>query len=312
MTFSDSLAPDLAACHVTIIGLGLMGGSLAHALRGRVARLTAVERHAATRQRALNQSIVDAVTDDLASGIALADLIILATPVRTILELLPQIGRLRPDGCTLIDLGSTKSEICAAMEALPSTFHAIGGHPMCGKETAGLEAASADLYQNQTFILCRNGRTTPHAERHAHALITTLGANPLPLEPALHDQMVAAISHLPYLVASVLMAVVADQAAADERLWQVSASGFRDAARLAGSDPTMLRDILLTNRAAVLAQLGRYQTQLAAVTHLLQTATESELAQWLQQRQADHAAYRQKKQPTEPNSGDDQHPKHKA
>ncbi|MCB0037770.1 MAG: prephenate dehydrogenase, partial [Anaerolineales bacterium] len=263
----------LSSQRVTIIGLGLMGGSLALALRGRVAHLTAVERHAATRQYALQQQVVNTVTDNLALGVKDADIVIFATPVQTILHLIPELPALRPEGCLVFDLGSTKTAICQAMEQLPDSFTAVGGHPMCGKEVAGLDAADANLYRGQTFILTRTQRTSSTAEALALEIIDAIGANPLLLPAALHDQMVAAISHLPYLVSSVLMSVVAEQAEGkqgDERLWQVSASGFRDASRLSGSDPAMMRDILLTNKTAILQQLAHYQQRLTAVTALLE------------------------------------------
>lgn len=285
----------LSETRITIVGLGLMGGSLALALHGRVAHLTAVEQHAATRQHALHNSVVDAVTDDLGLGVQTADLVILATPVRTITHLLAQLPRLRPQGCAVLDLGSTKSEICTAMEQLPPAFRAIGGHPMCGKEMAGLTAAEATLFHGQTFILTPTSHTDTALSQLAHELVAAVGARPLVLPAALHDQMVASISHLPYLVASLLMTNAAGQAQQDERLWQVSASGFRDTARLAGSDPTMLRDILLTNREAVLAQVAQYQAQLTAVAQLIQAGDETALATWLQARQSEYAAYRQAK-----------------
>ena len=295
MTHPLALSPLSIPPRVAIVGLGLMGGSLALALHGRVAHLTAIERHAATRQYALHHHMVDAITDNLALGVQEADLIILATPVRTILHLLAELPALRPEGCAVLDLGSTKAEIEQAMEAMPPTWRAMGGHPMCGKEVAGVEAAEASLFQDKTFILCPNGRTDAAMSDMAQALVTAVGARPLFLPAAQHDHMVAAISHLPYLAASVLMRVTAEQATADGRLWQVSASGFRDTSRLAGSDPAMLRDILLTNREAVLAQLGEYQGQLAAVAELIAQGDETTLAAWLQARQAEYAAYRRAK-----------------
>lgn len=283
----------LAAQRVAIVGLGLMGGSLAMALHGRVARLTAVEQHAATRQRALRQQLVDFVTDDFALGVREADMVIFATPVRSILQMLPQLAEARPNGCVVFDLGSTKRGICKAMGALPSGFRAVGGHPMCGKEVAGLAAAEATLYEGKTFVLTRTARTEETAVQLVLELLHWLGSQPLWLGAEQHDEMVAAISHLPYLVSSVLMATVAPQAAQDGRVWQVSASGFRDAARLAGSDPAMLRDILLTNREAVLRQLAAYEGRITAVRALIEAGDEGALAAWLQARQAEYTGYRE-------------------
>jgi prephenate dehydrogenase len=284
---------------ITIVGLGLMGGSLALALRlaqrmphePGALHLTVVERDAATRQAAA--WLADELTADFAAGVRNADLVVLATPVRSIIGLLGELAAVRPEGCMVLDLGSTKADICRAMAELPEGFQAIGGHPMCGKETAGFGSATPDLYREKTFILCRTVRTTPDVEALALALLELIGARPLFLPAEVHDTLVGAVSHLPYLAAAGLM-----QAAAsldDERAWAVSASGFRDAARLAGSDPQMMLDILLTNKTAVLAQLARYQDEITAVAHLLQQADEPALAAWLAETQRQYQQYRQSK-----------------
>jgi prephenate dehydrogenase len=278
---------------ICIVGLGLMGGSLAKALKGQVSQLIGIDSHAATRQLALSQGIVDAVTTNLGSAARSADLLILATPVSIILDILSQLPQLCPEGCMVMDLGSTKQAICAQMDGLPPSFSAIGGHPMCGKETAGLHAADTDLFREQTFVLARNKRTNPQIEQLALAIIDRLGARPLFLPPAEHDQLVAVTSHLPYLISAALMhrAIAED----DARIWSVSASGFRDTSRLAGSDPRMMLDILLTNREAVLASLKAYQLGLAQVEELLRTEDEAALSAWLEEAQQDYTAYRRQK-----------------
>lgn len=278
---------------VCIVGLGLMGGSLAKALQGHVKLLTGVDRHAATRQLALAGGAVDIVTDDLAAGVAAADLVILATPVHTILSILAELPRLRPGGCLVLDLGSTKEAIGAAMSALPASFAAIGGHPMCGKETAGYHASDPGLFRGQTFILSRNGRTTRQVEEAALAVIDHVGARPLFLPANEHDQLVAVVSHLPYVVSAALMHHAADME--DERVWPVSASGFRDTTRLAGSDPRMMLEILLTNKDAVLSQLGQYQAGLEGIIKLLDNGNEAALASWLEKAQQEYVAYRRQK-----------------
>jgi prephenate dehydrogenase len=278
---------------ICIVGLGLMGGSLALALAEKGGSLVGVETHAATRQLALRSGLFQHVTPELAEGIAEADVVILATPVGTILQVLAQLPGLRPDGCLVLDLGSTKTVIGEALAALPPQFEAIGGHPMCGKETAGFAAADPLLYQEQTFVLCPNERTTPAAEAFARHLVELIGARPLFLEATDHDQIVATVSHLPYLAAAALMHLAAAQN--DDRLWPVSASGFRDTTRLAGSDPRMMLDILLTNKTAVLAEIGRYRHTLQQIETLLQSGSETELARWLATTQQDHVAYRRQK-----------------
>jgi prephenate dehydrogenase len=275
----------------TIAGLGLMGGSLAMALRPHTRHLTAVDPDPATRQTALAQGLVDAATDSLAEGVKAADLLILATPVRAILAQLTELPGLKPEGCLLLDLGSTKQAICQAMSALPEPFQAIGGHPMCGREMSGLVAATADLYHDKTFILCPTARTTPAVEQIALELVAAIAARPLWLDAEEHDRMVAAVSHLPYLLSAALMQHAAALARIDERLWQVSASGFRDTARLSGSSPAVMLDILLTNRAAVRAVLSAYQGQLQVIEQLLEGGNEAALLEWLKQSQSDYQAY---------------------
>jgi prephenate dehydrogenase len=278
---------------ICIVGLGLMGGSLAKALKGQVQQLTGVDRHAATRQLALSGGDVDIVTDNVASGVKTADLVILATPVHSILNILAELPQIRPDGCLVMDLGSTKEEISAAMNALPDNFAAIGGHPMCGKETAGYHAADAELFRGQTFILSRNGRTTHQIEAISLSLIERIGANPMFLAADEHDQLVAVASHLPYLISAALMHRAAKMD--DERVWPVSASGFRDTTRLAGSDPRMMLDILLTNRDAVLPQLAQYVVDLEGAIKLLAENNEVALYAWLEKAQQEYIAYRRQK-----------------
>ncbi|MBK6711854.1 MAG: prephenate dehydrogenase [Candidatus Promineifilaceae bacterium] len=281
---------------VTIVGLGLMGGSLALGLRlaQRVAlnphatHLTVVDANPETRRAA--ERLADVVTADFAAGVREAELVILATPVRSIVALLAELARVRPEGCMVLDLGSTKTDICRAMADLPEGFQALGGHPMCGKETAGFGAATPDLYRDKTFVLCRNGRTTTAVETLALDLLAIVGARPLFLPPEVHDEIVAAVSHLPYVVAGTLMRTAFGLG--DERTWTVSASGFRDTARVAGTDPQMMLDILLTNRTAVLAQLQRYQSELTEAIRLVQSGDEAALAAWLGETQREYQEYR--------------------
>jgi prephenate dehydrogenase len=263
-----------------------MGGSLAQALRGRVAGLVANEPQPAVRQMAQREGIAGEAVADLADAPPV-DLLVLAAPVRAALALLGRLPELMPEGCAVIDLGSTKRAVVAAMDALPPPFAAIGGHPMCGKETSGLASAEADLFREQTFILCPTRRTTPELEASALALVAAVGARPLIMDAADHDRAVAFVSHLPAVLSAALM-----RAAADEQLWAVGSSGFRDTSRLAGSNPRMMLDILLTNRDAVLAALAAYGAELDAARAALERGDEAALADWLAAAQVNYAAYR--------------------
>ena len=151
---------ELETKQVTVVGLGLMGASLAGALRYKCRSLAGVARRAESVEVALARGLVDWGTTDLAEGVAEADVVVLATPVRVILRQLAEIGPLLPEGCLLMDLGSTKADIVAAMAALPPHVQPLGGHPMCGKEVSGIEVAETTLYQGRTFIFSPLARTS--------------------------------------------------------------------------------------------------------------------------------------------------------
>jgi len=275
----------LKHARVTIVGLGLMGGSLAGALkkRGACREVWGVARREETIKEALRRGLIDVGTCDLAEGVGQADLIVLATPVRAIVELIPQVGSLAPPGCLLMDLGSTKAKIVEAMEALPPHLQAVGGHPMCGKEASGLEVAEADLYQGATFVLTPPQRTSSEALTLAQELVETVGARSVLMDAERHDRLVAAVSHLPYLLSVGLVAAAEEVAAEDELVWELAASGFRDTSRLAASDVTMMLDILLTNRQAVGETLSRFAHQLNAIAHSLEADDEKGLRSSMEQ-----------------------------
>ena len=275
----------LKDARVVIVGLGLMGGSLAGALkrRGACREVRGVARREETISEALGCGFIHVGTCDLAEGVGQADLIVLATPVRAILELVPRVGALAPAGCLLMDLGSTKARIVGAMEALPPHLQAVGGHPMCGKEVSGLESTEADLYEGATFVLTPLQRTSLEALALAQELAEAVGARPLLMDAERHDRLVAAVSHLPYLLSVSLVAATEEVAAEDELVWELAASGFRDTSRLAASDVTMMLDILLTNRQAVGETLSRFAHQLNAIAHSLEADDEERLRRSMEQ-----------------------------
>lgn len=216
---------------VAVHGLGLMGASLGAALRKRgVARVIGIARRAETARRAVELGAADEATTDLGRAFE-ADIVVLATPVRVILATLRQVP-LRA-GATLTDLGSTKTEIVRAAAGLPF----VGGHPMAGSERSGVESCDHDLYVGAPYLLVgdRNGRVREIAER--------IGARPIDLPDAeTHDRIVAANSHIPYLVAYALRATGRPE---------LAGPSFRDATRVAGSQPDMVADFLLTNGPAI-------------------------------------------------------------
>ncbi|MHB1295483.1 MAG: prephenate dehydrogenase [Anaerolineae bacterium] len=266
----------LADASVTIVGLGLMGGSLAAALSGAgygteaaCREVVGVARRQSTLAMARDLRFIQRGTRDLAEGVREADIVVLATPVRDILAKLEMIGPFLKPGCLVIDVGSTKQAVCQAMARLPQAVQPLGGHPMCGKESSGLTMAEPDLYRGKVFVLAPLERTSPEALELGRALALAVGAVPLVLDAARHDRLAAAISHLPYLLAVALVQATETLGREDDLVWRLAASGFRDTSRVAAGDVTMMLDILSTNREAVLDSLERAQTQLADLRRLL-------------------------------------------
>ena len=256
-----------------------MGGSLAMALteRSLCREVVGVARRADTVREAIAQGVAHRATTDLADGIAGADVIVLATPVRTILRQIRRLAAMPLGPCLLMDLGSTKGDIVAAMEELPPQVQPVGAHPMCGKETAGLAEAEPTLYAEAPWVLVPLPRTSPSALALARELAVAVGARPLVMDADRHDRLVAAISHLPYLLAVALMLTAAETGSEDELIWKLAASGFRDTSRLAASNVTMMLDILLTNQVAVGDALRQASAHLGRLADLLVVEDEDGL-----------------------------------
>lgn len=245
----------LGEARVCIVGLGLMGGSLGLALRQQRACRTVIgaDSNPQTCAAALTLGAIDSTAGAPDEAAAHADVVVLATPVRAIIALVERLAPVLQPDALLMDLGSTKLGVVQAMARLPEHVQAIGGHPMCGKEQAGIAAAAAGLWRGAVFCLTPlpEGRTSPAALALAQQMALAVGARPLLLDAARHDRLVASSSHLPYLLSASLMLAAAEAAAPDPLLWQVAASGFRSTGRLAGSDAAMMLDVLLTNRVQV-------------------------------------------------------------
>ena len=153
---------------------------------------------------------------------------------------------------------------------------------MTGKENGGIDEADESLYRNRPFVLCPSRRTTPAALLHARSFVETLGALPIEMDAERHDQIVAGVSHLPYLLSATLVATVARQAEDDRAYWELAAGGFRDTSRLAASDVTMMGDILSTNTKAVATLLAQFRMQLAMLETMLIAGDEERLSDSLQ------------------------------
>ena len=246
----------LVDANIAIVGLGLMGGSLAMALHGRCARLIGIDHDQATLQLARELDIVDYTSANTAKALSQANVIILATPVRAILQLLADLPRLHPGTAVVLDLGSTKKAIMTVMTELPTRFDPLGGHPMCGKEISSLNHADPTIYQNAPFAFTPLPRTTDQARALAIELAEILGAHPLWLDADTHDRWTAASSHLPYVVANALAGITSLETT------PLISTGYRSTTRVATTDTAVMRDILTTNRTEILAALTRFRQRL--------------------------------------------------
>jgi prephenate dehydrogenase len=267
---------ELENLTVGIVGLGLMGGSLALGLDGKCRSRIGLDSDPEADRTALEGHVVDELALHLPDLVAKSDVIILAAPVRTILAMLKELSDIRPprdEVRIVLDIGSTKSEIVSAMEGLSKGYDPLGGHPICGREVQGIRHADAGLYRNAPFVLTPIPRTSPRALALGRHLAQVLGAHPLELSAAEHDTLVASTSHLPHLVAVAL-------AQTARRLPSAAAlvgPGFRDTSRLAASNLEMMTDILLTNRGHVLEALEEYIHRLEALAQRVREGDESRL-----------------------------------
>lgn len=248
---------------IAIIGLGLMGGSLALALHGKCAALYGIDTDRATRELALAQKIVDRADSDPARLLPQVDLVVLATPVPIIIDLIQKLPSFTGRPCIVFDLGSTKSAIMSAMGALPSRFDAIGGHPICGKEKPGIENADALLFRDAPFVVTQLERTNQRAFSAIRQVIAAVGAHPIEMGADEHDRALAFTSHLPFLLASALALSVPLKYA------PLVGTGFRSTSRLAGTPNSIMLGILRSNRENISDALSVFQQQLSEIQRRL-------------------------------------------
>ena len=249
---------------IALIGLGLMGGSLALALKERCRRLSAYDSHLHTLELARRQEIVHLADNNPAKILADADLVILSCPVPSILHWIERLPEYIQHPCIVLDIGSSKRTIVAALESLPTNFDPIGGHPICGRERLSLENAERFLYRDAPFVLTPLSRTSQNARSAALQIVGALGANPIWLNANEHDQILASTSHLPYLLASALAMATSPSVA------PLIGPGFRSASRLAGTPASMMLGVLQSNRENVLFEIKRFQHALTEIEYALE------------------------------------------
>ncbi len=264
---------------IAIIGLGLIGGSIGLALHHAkaVCEIAGYDMTEETRRRAYAVGAVDSLCNTVLDAVQDAELVVLATPVGAMQQLLKDIGAFVAPGTVVTDVASTKAQIVSwAEEYLPSSVPFIGGHPMAGKELSGVEVADARLFQNCIYCLTPTQRTQPVALQKVVAFVEILNAHIQYLEPEEHDKQVASVSHLPFIASVALMNTVTQDAQWCDAAF-LAANGFRDVSRLAGGSPEMYRDICLTNGPALVAQLDAYIASIQVLRESIQFQDKSML-----------------------------------
>ena len=269
----------LADCRVAVVGLGLIGASLcADLTRLKVCReVRGVSRSSSTVARGIAEGIIDQGTTRLQTGVQGVDIVILASPVRIAIGQLERISGHLKEGAIVADVGSTSVEVVEAMERLPAHVQPIATHPMAGKETSGFDSAERGLFDNATWILTPLERTSSRTVDVFRELVVAVGAHPLMMEPHKHDRVVAAISHVPFLLSSALVGSVVRAGEQDPEVWECAAGGFRDTSRVAASEAGMFIDILMTNRENVHRQLDRFIDEIRELRSMLVERQEDEL-----------------------------------
>ena len=251
---------------VALIGLGLIASSMAHAMRagGLAGEIVGHARSAETRATALEIGLCDKVFPTAAEAVAGADLVVLAVPVGAMAALAAEIGPYLAAGATVTDVGSVKQAVIEAVAPhLPPGIAFVPGHPMAGTEYSGPRSGFATLFQNRWWLLTPLPDTDPQSLQNLRALLEAMGAKVDTMDATQHDLVLAVVSHTPHLIAYTMVGV-ADHLAqvSNSEVIQYSATGFRDFTRIAASDPTMWRDVFLTNKDAVLDVLGRFTEEL--------------------------------------------------
>jgi prephenate dehydrogenase len=262
---------------VAIVGVGLIGGSIGLAARERVgAEVAGWSRSAATLERALARGVLDRAAPSLADAVVDAEAVFVAAPVGVLPEVIGAVLAAAPADCVVTDVGSTKRSVVTAID--DPRF--VGGHPLAGAETAGVEHARADLFQDATWYLTPTPAATGTLFERLHRLIRGLGARPTTIDAATHDTMLAAVSHLPHVFANVLVAQAARALA--EKSEQLPATGpsFRDATRVAGASSAIWTDIYLSNRDALIVQLDDALRRLGDVRAALAAADADAVTAW--------------------------------
>ncbi len=258
---TSPLVPGRAA----VVGTGLIGGSIAAALRANNWHVTGTDHDPKRSSRALELGLVDEIGSD-----PLAQITFVAVPVGSVVA---EVEAALRGGGVVTDVGSVKAPIVSAV----TDPRFVGGHPMAGSEAIGVEGSRADLFRGATWVLTPTAATDPDAQALVHSVVRSLEAEVITLSPDNHDRLVATVSHVPHLTAASLMGLAADRAVEHSALLRLAAGGFRDMTRIASGDPTMWIDVCQDNRDAILEVLDELSGRLADMRQIVASGAGDEL-----------------------------------
>jgi cyclohexadieny/prephenate dehydrogenase len=261
--------PEKMFDRIALIGIGLIGSSLARVIRreGLAGEIVVSTRSAGTLARAQELALGDRYTTDAAEAVKDTDLVIVSVPVGSSGAVAERIAPALKPGAIVTDVGSTKASVIAQMQPhMPPHVHFIPGHPLAGTEKSGPDAGFAELFENRWCILTPPEGAEPAAVERLAAFWRACGSNIDTMDPEHHDMVLAMVSHLPHIIAYNIVGTADDlQTVTKSEVIKYSASGFRDFTRLAASDPTMWRDVCLHNKDAILEMLSRFSEDLASL-----------------------------------------------
>ena len=279
---------------ITILGIGLIGASLAYACKQRklVDKVIGFGRNAGNLKKAQVKNVIDSGSTDLKTAVTGSDLIVLCTPVGVLVERIREMIPFLQKGCIITDAGSVKGPLVEEIDALmPDTVHYVGAHPIAGGERSGLEAANADLLTGAKCIITPTANTQAEALQRVTGFWTEVGMQTLTMDAHEHDTVFGALSHLPHVVAYALMNTVANvKTASHGDILSMSGGGLKDITRIASSDPVMWRDICLKNKRPVVTLINQFQSALENIKTLI----EQDQADALQETFADANVHRGK------------------
>lgn len=261
---------------ICIIGLGLIGGSLAKALKEKagVQTIYAVDPNPLMLDKAIEEGAIDGKLDPDSPLLRKADLIFVCTPVDQVTKTVEKLASLVKKDCIIVDTASTKGKIIAEIEDISGEFCFVGGHPMAGSEKNGYEASRAHLFENAYFVLTPCSKSSREAVSFLTEITGLIGAIPLEMTPDLHDNAVGLISHLPHIVAASLVNLLTELDGQDGLCEKLAAGGFRDITRIASSDPNLWSGITKSNSEAISELIDRFIHQLGDLKAVLQNETE--------------------------------------